>query len=213
MDELNKTNRLTIAVIGIVLVLIIGLVTLRRPDIKYSLTPAESLTLLNDPSQVITPEQATALLKDSSGKTIFIDVRNSIAFNRGHIKNAVYIPVREMFAKKSRAIFHDIEKAGQTAVLYGESQQQANGPWLLLRQTGFKNVILFTGSFAQIDMTTADSLTRLLPQLSETPLIDIAALKAITAPAAVGKDASQAGKTEKKSVAPVKKATTSGGGC
>jgi rhodanese-related sulfurtransferase len=213
MDELNKTNRLTIAVIGIVLVLIIGLVTLRRPDIKYSLTPAESLALLNDPSQVITPEQATALLKDSSGKTIFIDVRNSIAFNRGHIKNAVNIPVREMFAKKSRAIFHDIEKAGQTAVLYGESQQQANGPWLLLRQTGFKNVILFTGSFAQIDMTTADSLTRLLPQLSETPLIDTAALKAITAPAAVGKDASQAGKTEKKSVAPVKKATTSGGGC
>ncbi len=80
MDELNKTNRLTIAVIGIVLVIIIGLVTLRRPDIKFTLSPAESLALLNDSNQVIKPEQATALLKDSSGKTVFIDVRNSIAF-------------------------------------------------------------------------------------------------------------------------------------
>ncbi len=213
MDELNKTNRLTIAVIGIVLVIIIGLVTLRRPDIKFTLSPAESLALLNDSTQVIKPEQATALLKDSSGKTVFIDVRNSIAFDRGHVKNAVNIPVRELFAKKSKATFRDIEKAGQTAVLYGETQQQANGPWLMLRQTGFKNVLLFTGNYAQLNIVSSDSLTRLLPQLSETPLIDTAALKAISAPSAVGKIASQPAKPEKKSVSPVKKAASSGGGC
>lgn len=213
MDELNKTNRLTIAVIGIVLVIIIGLVTLRRPDIKYSLTPAESLALLNDPALIMTPEQAIALLQDSSGKTVFIDVRNSIAFERGHLKNAVNIPVRELFAKNSKTTFRDIEKAGQTAVLYGETQQQANGPWLMLRQTGFKNVLLFTGNYAQLDIADSDSLTRLLPQLSETPLIDTAALKAISTPVAAGKDASQPAKKEKKTVAPVKKATSSGGGC
>jgi rhodanese-related sulfurtransferase len=213
MDELNKTNRLTIAVIGIVLVIIIGLVTLRRPDIKYSLTPAESIALLNDPALVITPEQAAAVLKDSAGKTVFIDVRNSISFDRGHVKNAVNIPVRELFAKKSKSAFRDIEKAGQTTIIYGETQQQANGPWLMLKQTGFKNVLLFTGSYAQLDISNSDSLTRLLPQLSETPLIDTAALKAISAPAVVGKDASQPAKTEKKKVAPVKKAASSGGGC
>jgi rhodanese-related sulfurtransferase len=213
MDELNKTNRLTIAVIGIVLVIIIGLVTLRRPDIKYSLTPAESLALLNDPASVITPVQATALMKDSSGKTVFIDVRNSIAFDRGHIKNAVNIQVRELFAKKSKATFLDLEKAGQTAVLYGETQQQANGPWLILRQTGFKNVLLFTGNYVQLDIANSDSLTRLLPQLSETPLIDTAALKAISAPAKTGKDAAQPVKSEKKKVTPVKKEASSGGGC
>ena len=213
MDELNKTNRLTIAVIGIVLVIITGLVTLRRPDIKYSLTPAESLALLNDTALVISPEQTTALLKDSSGKTVFIDVRNSIAFDRGHIKNAVNIPVRELFAKKGKATFQDIEKAGQTAILYGESQQQANGPWFMLRQTGFKNVLLFTGSYAQLDIANSDSLTRLLPQLSETPLIDTGALKAISAPAAVGKDAAQPAKATKKKVAPIKKEASSGGGC
>jgi len=213
IKELNKTNRLTITVLIIVLVIITGLVTFRRPDIKYTLSPTESLALLNDPASVITPEQATALLKDSAGKTVLIDVRNSIAFNRGHIKNAINIPVRELFAKKSKATFRDIEKAGQTAVLYGESQQQANGPWLMLRQTGFKNVLLFTGNYAQLDIANSDSLTRLLPQLSETPLIDMAALKAISAPATGGKETSQNVKTEKKTVAPVKKAASSGGGC
>ena len=213
MDELNKTNRLTIAVIGIVLVIIIGLVTLRRPDIKYSLTPAESLSLLNEPGLIVTPDQAASILKDSAGKTIFIDVRNSIAFERGHVKNAVNIPVRELFSKSSKTTLRDIEKAGQTAVLYGETQQQANGPWLMLRQTGFKNVLLFTGNFAQLDITNSDSMTRLLPKLSETPLIDTAALKAISAPAIGGKETSQTINAEKKKVTPVKKTGSSGGGC
>jgi rhodanese-related sulfurtransferase len=213
LEELNKTNRLTITVIIIVLVIITGLVTFRRPDVKYKLSPAESLALLNDPVLVITPEQAVALLKDSVGKTVFVDVRNSIAFERGHVTNAINIPVRELFAKNSKATFRDIEKAGQTAVLYGETQQQANGPWLMLRQTGFKNVLLFTGSYAQLDITSSDSLTRMLPQLSEMPRIDTAALKANSTPAKVGKSVEKIVKTEKKKVAPVKKEASSGGGC
>lgn len=213
MEELNKTNRLTMIVVAIALLIIVGLVTFRRPDIKFTLTPSESLALLNDPAVVITPEQAVSLLKDSAGKTVFIDVRNSIAFDRSHVKNAVNIPVRELFSQKSKSVFHEIEKSGQTALLYGETQQQANGPWLMLRQTGFKNVLLFTGSFAQINFENADSLTRLLPQLSETALIDTAALKAISAPAAGGKNLSAQANKEKKTVTPVKKTGSSGGGC
>jgi rhodanese-related sulfurtransferase len=213
MEELNKTNRLTITVIIIVLVIITGLITFRRPEVKYTLSPAESLALLNDQALFITPGQAGELLMGTAGKTVFIDVRNSITFERGHVKNAINIPVRELFAKKSKTTFRDIEKAGQTAVLYGETQQQANGPWLMLRQTGFKNVLLFTGSYAQLDITSSDSLTRLLPQLSETPLIDTAALKAVSTPAVAGKYSVKPAKSEKKAVTPIKKTVTSGGGC
>jgi len=210
MEELNKTNRLTMIVVAFVLIIIIGLITFRRPEVNYVLSPAESLALLNDPALVITPEQAMALLKDSSGKTVFIDVRNSIAFDRGHVKNAVNIPVRELYTKKNKSALREIEKAGQTAVLYGETQQQANGPWLMLRQTGFKNVLLYTGSYTQLDMAHTDSVTMLLPQLSETPLIDTVALKLISAPVTTSK---KVAKTEKKTVVPVKKTGSSGGGC
>jgi rhodanese-related sulfurtransferase len=196
-----------------VLVIIIGLITFKRPDVKYALSPTESLALLNDPASVITPQQAAALLKDGAGKTVFIDIRNSIAFDKGHLKGAINIPVRELFTKQSRTVFHDFEKAGQEAVLYGETQQQATGPWLMLRQTGYKNVKLFTGTYSQLDPAKTDSLTRLLPQLSETPLIDTAALKLVSSPVVAGKDIAKPAITEKKSVAPVKKAASSGGGC
>lgn len=213
MKELYKTNRLTMVVAAIVLILVVGLITYRKPEVKYKLTIAETNALLNDSGLMITPAQVSELVKDSAGKTVFIDVRNSLAFDRGHFKNAVNIPVRELFAKKSKTIFLDIEKAGQTAVLYGESQQQANGPWLMLKQIGFKNVLLFTGSYAQLDIANSDSLTRLLPQLSETPLIDTAALKAISSPSSTDNVAIKNVKTDKKKVAPVKKAASSGGGC
>lgn len=201
-------------VAGFVLVIIIGLITFKRPEVKYVLSPAESLSLLNDPSSVITPQQAAALLKDSAGKTVFIDIRNSIAFEKGHLKSAINIPVRELFTKQSRSVIRDIEKAGQEAVLYGETQQQATGPWLMLRQTGYKNIKLFTGNYSQLDPAmAADSLTRLLPQFSETPLIDTAALKLVSSPAVAGKDIAKPAITVKKTVAPVKKGASSGGGC
>ena len=212
MNELSKTNRLTIVVVALVLVIITGLVTLRRPDLKYVLSPNESLQLLNDKSLVVTPDQAAEILKDSTGKTIFIDVRNSVAFDRGHLKNAINIPVRELFDKKNKSVFRDLQKAGQTAILYGETEQQANGPWLMLRQTGFNNVLLFTGSYAQLDLQKADSLSRLLPQFAENPAIDTLALKALTSPSN-GSQATVPAKPVKKSLAPVKKEAKSGRGC
>ena len=212
MEELNKTNRLTMIVSAILLVIITGLISFRRPDVKYVLSPAESLTLLSDPALVVTPDQFALMVKDSSGKTVYIDVRNSIAYERGHISNAINIPVRELFSRKNKAFFKEIEKSGQSAILYGETQQQANGPWLMLHQTGFKNVKLFTGNYAQLNIEKADSLTKILPQLSETPLIDISALKLISAPADKSSEASS-GKAVKKTVSPVKKTSSSGGGC
>jgi len=210
MDELNKTNRLTIAVVAFAIVIIIGMITFRRPEVTYKLTPAESLALLNNPALLVTPAQSAGLVKDSAGKYMFIDVRNSIAFGQGHIKNAINIPVRELLNKKSRQTFRDIESANQTAILYGETQQQASGPWLMLQQTGFNSVKLFTGNFAQLNMADADSVTKLLPQLSETPLVDTAALKAVAAPK---KEKTEIKPVAKKTVTPVKKEASSGGGC
>jgi rhodanese-related sulfurtransferase len=200
-------------VAAFVLVLIIGLVTFKRPEVKYVLSPSQSLALLNDTSAIITPDQVAELLKDSSGKTVFIDVRNSIDFGRGHLKNAVNVPVRELFSKESRRIFHDINKSDQIAVLYGETQQQANGPWIMLRQTGYNNVKLFTGNYSQLDPASSDSITKLLPQLSETPLIDTIALKSVSVSVAKGPEKDNTVKTAKKVIAPVKKAASSGGGC
>jgi len=214
MQELIRTNRLLMVVAAFVLVIIIGLVTFKKPEVKYVLSPSESLALLSDTASDVTPEQAAVLLGDSSGKVVFVDVRNSVAFGKGHLKNAVNIPVRELFSKKSRTIFRDIAKTGQTVVMYGETEQQALGPWIMLRQTGYNNVKLVTGNYSQLNRANADSLINLLPQYSETPLIDTTALKSISSPVTSdAKDTQNITKTEKKSVTPVKKSASSGGGC
>jgi rhodanese-related sulfurtransferase len=214
MQELIRTNRLLMVVAAFVLVIIIGLVTFKKPEVKYVLSPSESLALLSDTASDITPERAAVLLGDSSGKVVFVDVRNSVAFGKGHLKNAVNIPVRELFSKKSRTIFRDIAKTGQTVVMYGETEQQALGPWIMLRQTGYNNVKLVTGNYSQLNRANADSLINLLPQYSETPLIDTTALKSISSPVTSDTKVTQnIIKTEKKSVTPVKKSASSGGGC
>jgi len=213
MRELMKTKRLLIVVAAIVLILVLGVITLRKPDVKYALSPAESLALLADTSHMVTPLEAAGLLASNNGKTLFVDVRSSVAFDKSHVKDAINIPVRELFTKKSKELFRDMNKAGQTAILYGETQQQANGPWFMLQQTGYKHIKLFTGAYIQLDLAHADSLTKLLPQLSETTRIDTVALKALTAPAQIGNNATTEVKKVKKAVAPVKHEPSSGGGC
>jgi len=213
MKELTKTNRLTIVVSAIVLVIIAGLITLRKADVNYTLTPAESLAMISDPGNVVTPLQAAELLKDTGGNTLFVDVRNSAAYDRGHVKNAISIPVRELYSRKNKSMFRELATSGQTAVIYGETQQQANGPWMMLRQTGFKNILLFTGTYEQLVPGKADSLSKLLPLLAETPAIDTLALRALSAPETNAKAKTQTVKTVKKKVVPVKKEVSSGGGC
>jgi hypothetical protein len=83
---------------------------------------------------------------------------------------------------------------------------------MMLQQTGYKNALLFTGNYLQLD-PNPDSITKMLPQFSETPLIDTAALKALTAPKSTDKTATKPTETVKKKVAPVKKEASSGGGC
>lgn len=212
MNELNKTNRLTIAVVAFAIVIIIGLVTFQRPEVTYKLSPTETLALLNNDSLTVTPLQASDLMKNSQGKYIFIDVRNAVLYGQGHLRNAINIPVREFLTEKSRHTLKEIAASEQTAVLYGETPQQANGPWMMLLQTGFKNIKLFTGNYSQLNLAPDDTLSKLLPQRTETPLIDTAALKAVSSPAVATQKTTKTA-TPQKVVLPVKKQVSSGGGC
>ena len=211
MKELNKTNRLTIVVSAIILVFLVGLLTLRRPEIKYTLSPDQCLELLSDSSNYVSPARALILLASNDGKTVFIDVRNSIAFSKSHVKDARNIPARELFDKGNLSFLKETEKAGQTVLIYSDTPQQANGPWMMLRQTGFKNIMLLNGSFNQFSNSENDSISGELSLNAEMPLIDTAALKKLTATPIVVSTKKPG--PAKKSVVPVKAAPSSGGGC
>jgi rhodanese-related sulfurtransferase len=213
MEELSRTNWLLIAVVAFVLVIVLGLIGHKKPIVQYALTPTESLSLIEDPAFLVSPEQAAELLKENTGKTVFIDVRNAAAFNYSHVLNALHIPVQEIFSEKSVSVFREMENAGKTAVLYGETPHQANGPWQMLAQTGFKNVKLFTGVYSQLVPGQSNPLIGQLPLFSETPCIDTAALRLISTPVPTAKTPVPPAKKEKKIIAPVKRENSSSEGC
>jgi len=209
MKELSKTNRLTIVVVAIVVVFAAGLLTLQKPEIKYSLSPEAVIEMLGDSSNYISPERLQSLLEQNDGKSLLVDIRNSIAFDKSHIKDARNIPVRELFTKQNLTFLKSAEKGGQTILIYGESPRQANGPWILLRQSGFDNIILVNGTLDQLGISAGDTLSGKSGILNEFPLIDTTALKKLTeAPASSEKPV-----PVKKTVVPVKTTPSSGGGC
>ncbi|PKP03809.1 MAG: hypothetical protein CVU14_01395 [Bacteroidetes bacterium HGW-Bacteroidetes-9] len=214
MKELKKTNRLTIVVIAIVLVFVVGLLTLNKPDIIYKLTPVQSLEMSQDSSGYISPAKTLEMIASNDGKLIFIDVRNSIAFNKSHLKNAKNIPVRELFLEKNIEFLQELEKGGQSALIYGETPQQANGPWMMLRQIGINNVMLVCGTYSQLNKSIADTLSAKPCLLTEIPVIDTAALRKLTTPDIKPiEKIVQKSKPVQKVVIPVRVEPSSGGGC
>jgi len=210
MKELNKTNRLTIVVVSIVAVILIGLFTIRKPDVSYKISASEALQLLNDSSAYISPSQVVEIMQNKGDSHIIIDVRNRIDFERTHLENTINMPVRELFSQPNLKKLKEIQKSNQSIILIGENQQQAIGPWIMLRQTGFENVKVFTGVYKQLHRPITDSVILRLPQYSELPMIDTAALKKLSSPVTPKALTPQ---VVKKSVAPIKKEASSGGGC
>lgn len=213
MKELNKTNRLTIVVVAIVLVFVTGLLTLRKPEISYKLSPAQSIELAGDSNSYVSPAKALQIIASADGKTILIDVRNSIAFDKGHLKDAKNIPVRELFFKENLAFFEELDKAGQYALIYGETPQQAIGPYMMLKQTGLDHVLVLNGTYAQLIHSDTGTLTPKACLQNELPMIDTAALRKLTAPVVVEDIPVKKPQPVKKVVIPVKTAPSSGGGC
>ncbi|NOU48606.1 MAG: rhodanese-like domain-containing protein [Bacteroidales bacterium] len=207
MNELNKTLRLTIAVVAIALVFVIGLLTFQKPEVEYKLTPDVALSHLTDVNLMVNVEQAQEIIRQNDANMIFIDVRNPISFGRDHIEKAINIPLRELLDKSSLKLLRSLNEKGKTMVIYGETPQQASGAWMMLQQTGFQNTKMLNGSYTELGSKSDKTAA----MFSETPMIDMEALKTLTSAAPVTEV--QNTPSAKKTVIPAKVETSKGGGC
>ncbi len=214
MKELKKNKRLTYLVIALVAIILVGVVSTRKPAVTYKLSTAEMLKAINDSNSYITPKVLNEMIVSKNTEIVLVDVRSALNYKLTHIESSINIPVRDLLAKESLKQLKEITEGKQTIVLIGESQQQAIGPWMMLKQTGIDNIKVFTGVYAQLGANASDSIIARLPQYAETVLIDTSALRNSSAPvmsekAIVKPDA----KPAKKAVTPVKVEESSGGGC
>lgn len=137
------------------------------PPSHFERNAQELLNSISDVENFVMVQEAEAAIQQKKTDFVLVDLRAPIEFERGHLEGAVSIPAQHLLESKSLKVF-DNKKA--TIVLYGRRQEQAHGPWLLLRQLGYDHVKLLQAGYDGI--AAADSLSFLAP---ETALFDYAA--------------------------------------
>ncbi len=210
-----KTNRLFLSALLLLLVIITILLSLRNPSVSYKIGPEKIAALLNDSANQVSPLLIFNQVSKGDKSLVLVDVRSSDEFAKGNIANSINIPIRELLQKRSLSLFKELKKTSATAVLYGEDQLQANGPWMLLKQVGFDNIRVMQGGYSFYKtLPLPDSLIQSKMALwnVELPAIDTAGFKKARSMAnATAVPVKTETKTEK--VIPAKKKGSTGGGC
>lgn len=147
MKELTNTRRLTLAILVFVLILVVGFITFQKPEFDYILGSQEILQELSNEENGITPDFINGVIVKNDPSYVFIDLRNPYEYNRGHIGEAINIPVSEILADASISLFDEMKENSVTPILYGKDQMEANGPWMLLMQLGYNNVKILLGGY------------------------------------------------------------------
>lgn len=136
MKELEKTKRISISAVIFLLVIVIGLLTFRKPKHVFS---TDAKTTLNE---VLTKDylisSASIKVMDTAAY-VLVDVRSSYEYNKGHLPGAINIANNEILYDDNIRFFKSLNSDKKVAVLYSENPNGALGTWMTLYQLGYAN--------------------------------------------------------------------------
>jgi len=211
LEHSKNPKRLTVAFSIFILIIIVGLITIKRPALVYKESPDKMVETILSMTDEITPEEATEMLENDP-HWVIIDIRNPYDFVKGHIKNAINIPLNNLLSKENLSNFDAYEKDSINVLLYGNDQTQANGPWMVLKQLGFTNVKIMLGGYDYLSKPDSAYTGEIPAYYVEAPKYDFAK---IVSENASGSMKSSSAITKTIQVIPVrkKKKTVVSGGC
>jgi rhodanese-related sulfurtransferase len=213
MKKFIKKNWIALTALLVVIIILFVIMIGGKPPMKYKLSPQETVSIIADTSGQVSPLAVYGKVNKGDKSLLLIDVRNSDEFAKGHITNALNIPVLELFSERSLDLFEELaDNSGKQLILYGQDQLQANGPRMLLQQVGYGNIGVMQGGYdfyRQLPLTDSVAKAQHICWKAELPLIDTSEFHNNTA--ALPKQAQAEKKPAK--VIPVKREVKSGGGC
>ncbi|MFI1773345.1 rhodanese-like domain-containing protein [Thalassobellus citreus] len=134
MKELEKIKRLSIASTLFILIILIGLLTYKRPKNTYAHNTKNTLEELSNYNYF-------GNLNDINNQNlVLVDIRSAYEYEKGHLKNAINIHTPDLLNEENLNIFKELKSTNKTAILYGNSPQEVNMPFLLLYQLGYDNI-------------------------------------------------------------------------
>jgi rhodanese-related sulfurtransferase len=207
MKEFSNNKGLITASAIFVAVIIIGLLTTRKPEIDYRFTPGQTIETLQNLKYFISPVEVAKSVKANENQFVYIDLRSPYDFNKGNIQGSVNIPANRILEKESLSFFEALAARSATVVIYDADQSLTTGPWMLLLQLGFNNIKILQGGWNIYSALNQQNPAQYPGLSAETPKYDYAA---------IGKSMTPETSTEKKEeIVPKKKVKTAQveGGC
>ena len=134
MKELEKTKRISIASVLTILVVIIALLSYKRPKHNYTINTRQALENITGSDYFLT------LNEIDNPDYALIDIRNQYEYEKGHLENAINIYAPEILNDDSSDVFKDLKEQNKTVILYGENPNEAIAPYMLLFQLGYENI-------------------------------------------------------------------------
>lgn len=146
VHELNPWKTL-IALSAFAVILVIGFLTMHKPDMTYELDMKQSLNAMQQPDICFYPWQLNSVISGETKNVVLFDIRDHFVFGQGHIPGAENLSASDLSHDESIDRLKELKDKNFTVVLYGQDQLQANGPVMLFRQVGFDNVKELAGGY------------------------------------------------------------------
>lgn len=134
MKELEKTNRISIAAVLTILVVLIALLSYKRPKHIYDLNTKDTLEKVTNTNFLLNKDKL-----DISNQ-ILVDIRNRFDYERGHLEDAINMHIPEILDDENSNLLNDYKNTDKIIVFYGNSPTQALMPYMVMRQLGFENI-------------------------------------------------------------------------
>ncbi len=203
------SNKLPIGGLIFAIIIIIGVLLVKEPNKKYKLTTEEMLEEVQKYDDVVGPELFMDIVYNQDSLYRFIDLRSAHDYIQGHLKNAINIPISRIFDDEYQNILNQDERIN---VLYYSDHCGACGPWMILKQLGYKNNKILLGGYDYVNEFILNDYKPMIGDFrNEKPKYDFAKIVAETAGA--GSTSSKSANTSAPTIKKKKKKKSEEGGC
>lgn len=147
MKKPNELNRLLLLVLAFMIVILVGLLSVDRPSLQYTDDLTGALSKTRQHPLLYAANTLQEMDNPAASGVLLVDIRPGYEFDKQHLSGALNIPVHVLLDKKGLQMLRDLDKEGTDIVLYGDDQQDAVGPWMLLKQLGLQRVYVLQGGY------------------------------------------------------------------
>ena len=137
MKELERTKRISVSAVLFLLIIIIGVLTFRKPKYVFENDTTITLQKIITKEYIMTQDELNSI---DPSQDVLIDIRSNFEYAKGHFKDAVNISTHQVFDDSSSELLNNLKNGNKTIIIYGKNPDEADSAWMLLYQLGYENV-------------------------------------------------------------------------